>query len=339
VTPPEHTDGDRPEDETTQHATVLADVQDEETGGSTEKLATPAGESAADTDTADTPAEPDRTAEVDTSSVAPPPWQRGGGDQNGAAPTSSATVRQDKGKPAPPEPAAPKTPSVEDTIATRRPAPPAEPAERPTQRTSPPSPPHEAAPSAATATHQAPVQGFVADPGTAHVAPPQHTPAAPSTQSLESETIASRTMVNLGSGAKVRPGNAPTPNPLRRPGRGPRRASLQLKRVDPWSVLKLAFVLSIALFFVWLVAVGVLYGVLDGMGVWDKINGTLSDLVQGSNSGSGPLISAGRVFGIAAILGAINIVLFTALATVGAFIYNVAADLAGGLEITLAERE
>jgi hypothetical protein len=154
-----------------------------------------------------------------------------------------------------------------------------------------------------------------------------------------------RTTVNFGAPppSATRPAAStptPTPSALRRPGRGPRRASLQVRRVDPWSVLKLAFVLSVALFFVWLVAVGVLYGVLDGMGVWDRVNGTYNEFAQGSGTGSsGPLITASRVFGIAAIIGAINIVLFTALATVGSFVYNVSADLAGGLEITLAERE
>lgn len=133
----------------------------------------------------------------------------------------------------------------------------------------------------------------------------------------------------------------PAPTALRRPGRGPRRASLQIKRFDPWSVLKLSLVLGVAMFFVWLVAVGVLYTVLDGMGVWDKLNGTYSSLVsgEGGNAPTDQLISAGRVFGIAAILGAINIVLVSALATVSAFIYNVSADLAGGLEVTLSERE
>ncbi|HEX3593204.1 MAG TPA: DUF3566 domain-containing protein [Pseudonocardiaceae bacterium] len=157
-----------------------------------------------------------------------------------------------------------------------------------------------------------------------------------------------RTTVNFNAppGGSARPPITPSaaaaaaPSALRRPGRGPRRASLQVRRVDPWSVLKLAFVLSVALFFVWLVAVGVLYGVLDGMGVWDRVNGTYNEFAQNNTSGSsGPLITASRVFGIAAIIGAINIVLFTALATVGSFVYNVSADLAGGLEITLAERE
>ncbi|MEU5691096.1 DUF3566 domain-containing protein [Actinosynnema sp. NPDC020468] len=147
---------------------------------------------------------------------------------------------------------------------------------------------------------------------------------------------AARTSVNLGASAG---GGARPAATTRRPGRGPRRASLQVKRVDPWSVLKLALVLGVALFFVWLVAVGVLYGVLNGMGVWDKINNTANDLLQGNEPSGDPLISAGRVFGVAAIIGAVNIVLFTALATVGAFVYNVSADLAGGLEVTLSERE
>lgn len=150
-----------------------------------------------------------------------------------------------------------------------------------------------------------------------------------------------RTPVNLEGTAqppKPRVGGMIPPSALRRTGRGPRRANLQIKRFDPWSVLKLSLVLGVALFFVWLVAVGALYAVLDGMGVWDKVNGISTELLQQAGD-SEPLISAGRVFGVAAIIGAVNIVLFSALATVGAFVYNVSADLAGGLEVTLAERE
>jgi hypothetical protein len=137
-----------------------------------------------------------------------------------------------------------------------------------------------------------------------------------------------------------RPDPEPPPMSLSRPTRVPRRASLQLKRLDPWSVLKLSLVLSVAGFLVWLVAVGVLYGVLDGMGVWDQINGTYSDLTSVNEaSGGEPLISAGRVFGVAMLVGVLNIILMTALATVGALIYNVASDLVGGAELTLSERD
>ena len=164
--------------------------------------------------------------------------------------------------------------------------------------------------------------------------PPGGIPSARTTVNLESASG------SPSSTGPLRAVGAAAPSALRRPGRGPRRANLQIKRFDPWSVLKLSLVLGVALFFVWLVAVGILYAVLDGMGVWDNLNGISDELLQGGSNDTGtPLISAGRVFGVAAIIGAVNIVLFSALATVGAFIYNVSADLAGGLEVTLAERE
>lgn len=118
--------------------------------------------------------------------------------------------------------------------------------------------------------------------------------------------------------------------------RGPRRARLQLKHIDPWSTLKLSLVLAVALFVVWLVAIGLLYGVLDGMGVFDKVNGLYQD-VTGKDGAQ--IIGPGLVLGTAALIGAINIVLFTALATVGSFIYNMCADLVGGVEVTLSEHD
>lgn len=125
-----------------------------------------------------------------------------------------------------------------------------------------------------------------------------------------------------------------------RPARVPRRTSLQLQHLEPWSVLKISLVLSVAGFLAWMVAVGVLYGALGGMGVWDQLNGTYSDLTSVNNPDGGTaLISGGRVFGVALIIGLVNIVLMTALATVGSLIYNIATDLVGGVEVTLSEPE
>jgi len=124
--------------------------------------------------------------------------------------------------------------------------------------------------------------------------------------------------------------------------RGPRRARLHLKRIDPWSVMKFSFAVSFVLFVVVIVATSVLYLALDAMGVFESVNKTLSQLIgaTGSDSGgSGFRITAKGVIGGAALLGLVNVVLFTALATLGAFIYNVCADLVGGIELTLAEKE
>jgi hypothetical protein len=128
--------------------------------------------------------------------------------------------------------------------------------------------------------------------------------------------------------------------PAKAGGRGPRRARLQLRHIDIWSAFKISLVLSVALFFIWMVAVGVLYGVLGSLGVFDTLNELFGQLgtASGSEAG-GDVVTPGVVFGGAALIGAINIVLMTALCTVGTFIYNLCSDLVGGLELTLSERD
>jgi Transmembrane domain of unknown function (DUF3566) len=120
--------------------------------------------------------------------------------------------------------------------------------------------------------------------------------------------------------------------------RGPLRASMQVRRIDPWSTLKVSLILSVALFFVWMIAVAFLYLVLGGMGVWSKLNSNVGDLLN-NTSGSAELVSAGTIFGGATLVGLVNIVLLTAAATIGAFIYNLTTDLIGGVEVTLADRD
>jgi hypothetical protein len=122
--------------------------------------------------------------------------------------------------------------------------------------------------------------------------------------------------------------------------RGPRRARLSVRRIDPWSVMKFSFAVSFVLLVVIIVATAVLYLALDAMGVFDSLNKTLGDLFSSNGGGDSAFkITAGGVIGVSAILGAINVVLFTALMTLGAFVYNVCADLVGGVEVTLAERD
>ncbi|KUI21517.1 hypothetical protein AU193_03795 [Mycobacterium sp. GA-1285] len=122
--------------------------------------------------------------------------------------------------------------------------------------------------------------------------------------------------------------------------KGPVRASMQIRRIDPWSTLKVSAVLSVALFFVWMIAVAFLYLVLGGMGVWSKLNTNVGDLLTSAGGGSGgELVSSGTIFGGATLIGLVNIVLLTAMATIGAFIYNLTTDLVGGVEVTLADRD
>jgi Transmembrane domain of unknown function (DUF3566) len=131
------------------------------------------------------------------------------------------------------------------------------------------------------------------------------------------------------------PANTVRSSSRRAADRPPRRAHLQLRHIDAWSVLKLACVLAFALFFVWLVVIGVLYGVLDLTGVIGKINDTAHTLY---NNNHDP-VTPGIVLGGALVIGVINIVLFIVLSTIGSIVYNLCSDLVGGIEVTLSERQ
>lgn len=144
------------------------------------------------------------------------------------------------------------------------------------------------------------------------------------------QTPGPATSVGLGSAVA----STSTSNRVRRAAAGPRRAKLQVRHIDPWSTLKLTLVLAVAFFFVWMIAIAILYGVLSTMGVFESVDSMFAELGGQTEN----IVTPKIVFGGAALIGAINIVLFTALATIGAYIYNLCADLAGGLEITLAER-
>jgi hypothetical protein len=127
-------------------------------------------------------------------------------------------------------------------------------------------------------------------------------------------------------------------------GKAPRRAHLQVSRFEPWSVMKFSFIMSLVCFVVLLVAVTVLYMILSGLGVFDAISSTINDLTREQGAKAGGLDAASwfsfaRVFGYTALIGSLNVLLITALATVWAVIYNLSADFVGGVEVTLKEAE
>jgi Transmembrane domain of unknown function (DUF3566) len=118
-----------------------------------------------------------------------------------------------------------------------------------------------------------------------------------------------------------------------------RRARLLVSKVEPWSVLKMAFLLSVALGIVTVVAAIVLWTVLDLTGIFDQVDGLLGTLA-GTESGGFELkkvASLGQVASFAVIIAVINVVLLTALSMLSAVLYNIAATLVGGIGVTLTD--
>jgi len=134
-------------------------------------------------------------------------------------------------------------------------------------------------------------------------------------------------------------GQRPITPAVRRTGKV-RKARLRLLRVEPWSVMKSAFVLSIAVGITFVVAVATLWSVIDAAGVFDVVGGLITEFTQSPDSVGvdvNDYVGFTRVVGLATVIAVVNVVLLTALATLFAFLYNLSAALLGGFEVTLAE--
>ncbi|HYP43986.1 MAG TPA: DUF3566 domain-containing protein [Propionibacteriaceae bacterium] len=120
-----------------------------------------------------------------------------------------------------------------------------------------------------------------------------------------------------------------------------RKARLRLARLDPWSVMKTAFLFSIAAGIMLVVAVYVVWTVIGASSLFDSVNDIVKSVVS-TPGDTTPFriqeyINTQKVMGVAALLACLDVVIFTALATLGSFLYNLAATMLGGLEVTLAE--
>jgi len=115
-----------------------------------------------------------------------------------------------------------------------------------------------------------------------------------------------------------------------------------LTQIDPWSVMKTAFLLSIALGIVTVVAVLTVWSILGIAGVWDSINSTVATAIGGEDGTKFNVtdyVGLPRVLGFTTLMAVVDVVLLTALATLAAFLYNMAAALLGGIDVTLTEDE
>ena len=120
--------------------------------------------------------------------------------------------------------------------------------------------------------------------------------------------------------------------------KGPRTVRLTVAKLDPWSVMKMAFLLSVAIGIATVVAALVLWLVLQATGTIQGLQTTLAEIAgtEGADQLLG-LFSLGRVLSFSVILALVNIVLMTALSTLFAFLYNIGSSIVGGFHLTLTD--
>jgi Transmembrane domain of unknown function (DUF3566) len=169
-------------------------------------------------------------------------------------------------------------------------------------------------------------------------APPETKPGTLPAMGAAAAAVASTAVAAARSGAeKLAAQTKPKPGTARRT----RKARLRLSRMDPWSVMKTSFLFSIAAGIMLVVAVYTVWAVLESSGLFDSINDIVASVIS-TPGDTTPFrvqdyVNTQKVMGVAALIACVDVVIFTALATLGSFLYNLAATMLGGLEITLAE--
>jgi len=277
-----------------------------------------------------------RRSKAPTAPQAQPPAGPVGDDDTAVRPAAGQPVRANLSRgqnpqaaqaPAPAPTARPANPGMSPGPAAAAPptAPPATPPGAPQTR------PVQARPAAAPVMPpQAPPAG-----------PPMGAPSGPRPDMVDPEPTrrSRRTRGAAAPAAAMAPAVAPSPAAAPAP-HAPRRARLRLTRIDPWSIMKVAFLLSIAIGIVTVVAVMTVWSILGAAGVWDSINTTVASVIggeDGNNFNVTDYVGMSRVLGFTSLVAVADVVLLTALATLAAFLYNMAAALLGGVEVTLAE--
>lgn len=120
--------------------------------------------------------------------------------------------------------------------------------------------------------------------------------------------------------------------------KGPRTVKLAVSKVDPWSVMKMTFMLSLALGIATIVVMFVLWLVLEVTGTFGSLQAALAEFA--GEEGADQLLQVfglGRILSFAVIIAVVNVILMTALSTLTSIIYNIGSSLVGGFHLTLTD--
>ncbi|GAA1405539.1 hypothetical protein AUR04nite_15500 [Glutamicibacter uratoxydans] len=117
-----------------------------------------------------------------------------------------------------------------------------------------------------------------------------------------------------------------------------RKARLLVSKVEPFSVLKIAFLLSVAFGVITVVAAVGIWAVLDLSGTFDSFNQLMRDAIGAEdNFDLRDSISLGQVASYATIIAVVNVVVISVVSMLGAVLYNIGASLVGGAGVTLTD--
>lgn len=148
-------------------------------------------------------------------------------------------------------------------------------------------------------------------------------------------TVAAPTTPPTGAEPTVPTGVPPSTHRVERSKpQGSRQARVVVRKLGPWSVLKLSFLFYLCVMAVFLGAMVILYGILSAVGALDSLTRLIRDLFadQSFEIHGDWLFTRGLAIGLGMV------VLWTLVNVFVVFLYNLLSDIVGGIEVTLSER-
>ena len=114
-----------------------------------------------------------------------------------------------------------------------------------------------------------------------------------------------------------------------------RRVRRVIRKVDPWSVLKVSILFYLCIFVVVLVAGVVLWLMAAALGVINNVEKFIGDLFALTDF----RFEAGQILRAAAVGGGILVVLGSGANVLAAVLYNLISDVVGGVEVAVLEED
>jgi hypothetical protein len=133
------------------------------------------------------------------------------------------------------------------------------------------------------------------------------------------------------------PATPPPATPAKRgfrKGKSSRQARVVVRKVRPWSVLKVSFFFYLCVWGVIVGAMVILYGVLAAIGALDSVEKLIRELFADKTF----KINGDWLFSRGIMIALAMVVLWTLINVFVALLYNLISDVVGGVEVTLSER-
>ncbi len=118
---------------------------------------------------------------------------------------------------------------------------------------------------------------------------------------------------------------------------GPRRTKVVVRRVEPWSVLKISLLFYFCLMLVFVFALLVIYWILGLTGVLDSASHLLETIGFKPKTGHFQF-NEFWIFTRVFIVGLIGVVVWSLVNLLVAVLYNLISDIVGGVTVTLTEK-